>query len=109
MKSALNDDAEVYAVDAAADLRTAAAKKPGILSLPVSLVVSVGATTLTIDELLSLNSESILKLDAAIDDPVSLLMGDRVVARGELVETEADPPGLGVRIISVSADETDRS
>jgi flagellar motor switch protein FliN/FliY len=103
MKAALSDESEVYAEDAATDLRTEAQRNPSVLALPVSLTVSVGAVTLTIDELLSLNADSILKLDAAIEDPVDLMIGDRVVARGALVETETDPPGLGVRILSVSA------
>lgn len=86
------------------DLRAAAMQNPTILSLPVSITVAVGAARLTIDELLALTPQSILPLDAAIDDPVNLMVGDRVIATGALVETDGDRPGLGVRIISVAGE-----
>lgn len=108
MKAApATDDDGVYLDQPASreDLRAAAAANPNILTLPVMLTVSVGSARLTIDELLSLNADAILTLDAAIDDPVDLLIGERIIARGALVETEGDVPGLGVRILSVIGDQ----
>jgi flagellar motor switch protein FliN/FliY len=96
-------DNDVYAVEAStdADLKAATASNPALLSLPVSVVVSIGEVRVTIDRLLSLNPDTILTLNTAIDDPVELLIGDRVVARGALVETEGEPPGIGVRIVDI--------
>ncbi len=97
----------VYLADATSrdDLRAAAAENPAILSLPVSITVSVGSARLTIDQLLSLGADTILTLDAAIDDPVDLLIGERVIARGALVESDGAQGGIGVRIVSVVRDE----
>jgi flagellar motor switch protein FliN/FliY len=102
MKPAVQDDG-IYAADASPteDLRDAAARNPAVLSLPVTLTVSVGRATLTVEKLLGLDPASILSLDAAIDDPVELLIGERVIARGALVETE-DGGGLGVRITELA-------
>lgn len=104
MKSAAMEQAdEIYVDDRSAggDLRSAASG--GILSIPVSVVVSVGKSRLTIDELLSLNNESVIALDAGIDDPVELLIGDRIIARGSLIELEGERPTLGVKISSIIA------
>lgn len=87
------------------DLRAAAAENPAILSLPVSIIVSVGSARMTIDQLLSLDADAILTLDAAIDDPVDLLIGERVIARGALVESDGDQGGIGVKIISIVKDD----
>lgn len=88
----------VYAEDS--NLSDQAGANRNILGLPVSIVVSVGSVRMTIDELLSLNADSVLPLNASIDDPVELLIGEKLIARGALVETDA-APGLGVRILSV--------
>lgn len=106
MKSATAADDGVYLEQPAAreDLRRAAAANPNILTLPVLLTVSVGSARLTIEELLSLSADAILTLHAAIDDPVELMIGERVVAHGALVETEGETPGLGVRIVNVIGD-----
>jgi flagellar motor switch protein FliN/FliY len=101
------DEDGVYLEDATSrdDLRAAAAENPAVLSLPVSIIVSVGSAKLTVDQLLSLDADNILTLDAAIDDPVDLLIGGRVIARGALVESDGDPGGIGVRIMSIVREE----
>lgn len=100
MKTATTlDDDGVYA-DTSEKL-AASAGNQNVMSIPVSITVSVGTARLTIDELLSLKADSVLNLDAAIDDPVYLLIGERRIARGSLVETESNPPTLGVKITSV--------
>ncbi len=103
MKSAAAVDEGVYLEQAPSreDLRAAAMQNPAILSLPVSITVCVGTARLTIEQLLALNADAILALDAAIEDPVELLIGDRIIAKGALVETEGDRPGLGVKIVSI--------
>jgi len=82
--------------------REAISTSPNILSLPVALTVSVGTVRISIEQLLALRQDSILTLDAAIDDPVDILIGERVVARGELVEGSDNPSGIGIRIISLT-------
>lgn len=78
----------------------AALQTPGISgklrTVPVEIRVSVGRARPSIAELLALGQEDVLPLDRRIEDPVELFIGDRLVACGELVETEDG--ALGVRI-----------
>lgn len=67
-------------------------------SVPITLRVSVGAARPTLAELSRLGPEDVLALDRGLDDPVELIAGDRVVARGELVEVDGAPGRLAIRI-----------
>lgn len=74
----------------------------GFSTVPIEVVVSVGRARPAIRQLLALQREEVLTLDRRIDDPVEILVGGRLVARGELTEIEGGPPGsLGVRITEV--------
>jgi len=71
-----------------------------LMSLPVSVAVSVGRIRTTIEQLLDAAPETILTLDARLDDPVELIVGDQVIARGRLVDI-AEGAGVGVEIIEI--------
>jgi flagellar motor switch protein FliN/FliY len=92
-----DDGVYLEETDSSDAFRHAAARNPAILKLPVSIAVSVGRARLTVEQLLGLTEDSVLSLDAAIDDPVELLIDGRAIARGALVETEDG--GVGVRVI----------
>lgn len=89
------DDIEMIASEDGSD----ALKTNPIFKLPVTLTVSVGGARITVEQLLALNMESVVELDAGIDDPVKIFVGDRLFATGDLVETEAGC--LGVRVSEV--------
>jgi len=76
-------------------------RNPKILDLPVRIIVSVGNAHLTVQELLDLTPESVVDLDASIDDPAELYVGDRLIARGALVEAGEEETGIGVRIVEI--------
>jgi flagellar motor switch protein FliN/FliY len=45
----------------------------------------------------------VLTLDRRVEDPVDLYIGDRLIARGELMELEGDQSGqLAVRLTEVA-------
>lgn len=72
-------------------------------NVPVEITVSVGRARPSIRELLDLGENSILPLDKTVDAPVDLFIGDRLVGRGQLEETdEGSPTGLAVRITEIS-------
>lgn len=73
-----------------------------VMELPIDIVVSVGRARPTLTELVELTRDSVLKLESRIDDPVELLVGDKVIARGELQEIDAQTGRLGVRLTEVS-------
>jgi flagellar motor switch protein FliN/FliY len=77
------------------------AYRRAIFSVPVEVVVAVGSARPAIGELLSMRRDTVLALDARLDDPVQIMVGDRVIARGELEELGEDGGRLGVRLTEV--------
>lgn len=72
-----------------------------IFSVPVEVVVAVGHAKPAIGELLALRRDMVLPLTSRMDDPVEIMIGDRVIARGELEELGDDSGRLGVRLTEV--------
>jgi len=73
--------------------------KRSIYDVPVTVNVSVGRAKLRIAELLELKPEAIIALSASLSDPIDLTIDDRVIARGELIET--DDGTLAVRVTEI--------
>lgn len=69
------------------------------LALPVQ--VRIGSASMTVGELLRIGAGSVVALDRRVDEPVEVLIGDRVVARGELVSVGEE---MGVRITEIAGD-----
>ena len=72
-----------------------------IFSVPVNVVVSVGQARPVIGELLAMRRDMVLPLSSRVDDPVHIMVGDRVIARGELEEMSEESGRLGVRLTEV--------
>ena len=89
--------------DTAADERRDAsggnALRRSIYSVPVTVTVSIGQKRLSVSEILELQPESIIPLSSRIDDPVDLTIENRLIARGELIETGDGQ--IAVKIIEI--------
>lgn len=73
------------------------------VEVPIEIMVSVGRARTQLGELMRLRRDAILSLDRRIDDPVELYIGDRLIARGELVEMDASQGGqLAVRLTELA-------
>lgn len=97
-----DEDSDVeMAPEVARDRRSTSIRNPNILNLPVQIVVSVGKARLTIGELMNLTPESVVELDAKIDDPAEIFVGDRLIARGELVNAEENESAIGIRLVQI--------
>lgn len=83
----LSDDASGRAVLSSA--------LPFLGSVKVRVAVRVGATQISVAELLKLEQGGVLSLDQHVDEPLDVLVDDLVVARGALV---AVGEHFGVRI-----------
>ena len=69
-----------------AETPTRAGPQDAFLNLiPVEVVVELGRVRLTLRELSALGPDDILELDQPAYRPLALVLGDQVVARGELV------------------------
>jgi len=66
-----------------------------ISNVKVKLAVRVGDAEVSVGELMAMKEEHILKLTAALDTPVDVLLEGNVVARGQLVAVDDN---FGVRI-----------
>ena len=75
------------------------AYRRSIFDVAVTVNISVGRTKLSIAELLELRPEAIVALTASIEDPIDLTIDDKVIARGELIESEDGT--LAVRVTEI--------
>lgn len=76
-------------------------------SVTVEVRVCVGTARPLISDLLTLAEDTVLSLDKAVDDPVELYVGERLIGRGFLEESEDAPGGqLSVRLSSVGDADT---
>ena len=78
--------------------------------VPVEVTVSVGRARPRIADLLKLERHAVLTLDRKVEDPVELYIGDKLIARGDLIEQEGENEGrLAVRLTEIAgiADATE--
>ncbi|MEM9724468.1 MAG: FliM/FliN family flagellar motor switch protein [Pseudomonadota bacterium] len=75
--------------------------KRAIFSVPVQVVVSVGRASPSIGELLNMRRDALIPLDTKLEDPVDIMIGKRVIARGELQEIGEGEGRLGVRLTEI--------
>lgn len=61
-----------------------------ILDVEVSVVVRFGKVEMTLNEIAQLVPGSVMELDRAPDQPVELLVNDRVFATGEVVVADGN-------------------
>ncbi|QRZ13226.1 FliM/FliN family flagellar motor switch protein [Paracoccus methylovorus] len=67
--------------------------------IQVEITIRLGGTQLTVAELSRLRPDDILTLDQDISDGVGICVGDKVIARGELVSGDETDNRLCVRIL----------
>jgi flagellar motor switch protein FliN/FliY len=88
------------------DSSFAATAKPSLvgqdllLNLKHELTVEIGKASLRGQEITELSFGSVIELDKKVGDPVDIVLGERIVAKGEVVQINEDQ--LGVRIIGLN-------
>lgn len=68
--------------------------------IPMRLSVEVGATSMTLAELIALKQDAVVELDRQTDDPLDILVNGTLIARGEIVTVDGR---YGVRISEIVA------
>ena len=71
-----------------------------LLGIDLKLTLRFGRSNLTLDEVLALSSGAVIELDRQIQEPVDLLLGDRLVATGDVVVIDENY-GLRVNTVEV--------
>ena len=80
-----------------------ALRASALSQVPIEITVSVGRARPLVRDLLRLTRDSVLPLDRRVEDPVELYVGERLIARGVLEETEGGAGGmLVVRLTDVA-------
>jgi flagellar motor switch protein FliN len=70
-----------------------------LLGVNLSLTLRFGQRILPLREILDLASGSVIELDHEVQDPADLLLGDKVIARGQVVIVDGN---YGIRITEVT-------
>lgn len=77
------------------------ARLDSLLDMTLPVTVEFGRTTMTIQELLALETGSVIQLDRMMGEPVEIFVSDRKLAEAEVVVVGDH---FGVRITRVLAD-----
>jgi flagellar motor switch protein FliN/FliY len=71
-----------------------------IRSIPITMSVEVGSTTLKLRDLLRLSQGSVLELDRGVGEPMDVKINDTVIAKGEVVSVGDK---LGISVVEIVA------
>ena len=69
-----------------------------VLDVPLAVTLRFGQRQLTLREVLALGTGSLVELDRQVEEPVDLVLGDRLIARGEVVIVDGN---YGLRVTEV--------
>ncbi len=71
-----------------------------LLDVELPIVVSFGETEMPLKEVLRLGVGSVIELDKSVNDPVTIIVNDKPIARGEVVMVDGN---YGVRVLEVDS------
>ncbi len=78
-----------------------------ILSIPVTVQVVLGTTSMPVARLMKLGRGAVITLDQKVGAPVNVLVNGRVVARGEVVVVDEDNSRFGVSLTEIISSARD--
>ena len=78
-----------------------------ILSIPVTVQVVLGGTTMPVSSLMKLGRGAVLSLDQKVGDPVNIVVNGRTIARGEVVVVDEETARYGVSLTEIVASSRD--
>jgi flagellar motor switch protein FliN/FliY len=82
---------------------TVAPNLNAILSIPVTVQVVLGSTSLPVASLMKLARGAVISLDQRVGDPVDIVVNGKVVARGEIVVVDELSQRFGVSLVEIVA------
>jgi flagellar motor switch protein FliN len=71
-----------------------------LLDVNLALTLRFGQRNLALREILDLGAGSVIELDRHVEEPAELLLGDRVIARGQVVTVDGN---YGIKITDMQA------
>ncbi len=106
------DEAESPASEAPGSVDSGSRDGPNldaILSIPVTVQVVLGTTSMPVARLMKLGRGAVITLDQKVGAPVNILVNGRVVARGEVVVVDEDNSRFGVTLTEIVTSSRDNS
>jgi len=82
---------------------SAAPNLSAILSIPVTVQVVLGSTSMPVASLMKLARGAVISLDQRVGDPVDIVVNGKVVARGEIVVVDEASQRFGVSLLEIVA------
>ena len=76
-----------------------------VIDVPLAVTLRFGQRHLTLRDVLTLTTGSLVELDRQVEEPVDLVLGDRLIARGEVVIVDGN---YGLRVTEVMEGATHR-
>lgn len=73
-----------------------------MLNVSMTVQVVLGEARMPVSQLLSLTRGSVVELDKRLGQPLDVIVGDRLVARGDLVKVGEN--GLGINLTEIAKD-----
>ncbi|MGE5530862.1 MAG: FliM/FliN family flagellar motor switch protein [Bacteroidota bacterium] len=70
-----------------------------LTDVPLEITVRLGRARLTLGELLKLRAGTVITLEQEVGEPAEILVGDKVVALGQMVVVGQE---LGVRVVETA-------
>jgi flagellar motor switch protein FliN/FliY len=107
---AAEPEAAPVAAPAAAPAAPGPASPPrydAILSIPVTVQVVLGGTTMPVSSLMKLGRGAVVSLDQKVGDPVNVVVNGRTIARGEVVVVDEETARYGVSLTEIVASSRD--
>jgi flagellar motor switch protein FliN/FliY len=103
VQGAAEGDTPLQASGSGSDAMTPAQLSPGVellLDVELEAALRFGCCEMPLGEILELGPGDVVELDRHITDPVDLVVGDKIVARGEVVLVNGS---FGLRVTEVAA------
>jgi flagellar motor switch protein FliN len=69
-----------------------------VIDVPLTVTLRFGQRSMRLREVLELNTGTLVELDRQVEDPVDLILDERVIARGEVVIVEGN---YGLRVTEI--------
>lgn len=86
-------------ISKSADLEDArAAQIERVIDVPLTVTLRFGKRQMLLREVLELNTGSLVELDRQVEEPVDLMLGEAVIARGEVVIVDGN---YGLRVLEI--------
>jgi flagellar motor switch protein FliN len=78
--------------------QTVAPELERVIDVPLTVTLRFGQRSMRLREVLELNTGALVELDRQVEDPVDLILDERVIARGEVVVVDGN---YGLRVTEI--------